>query len=1138
MKLMKKYFYSMLAATGLLLATSCSQEKELVDITGDESRTVTLSVKLPGQVESRTVNGKKIGDGTKATELIFAMYEKGGSEVLISKDTESGDAGIARADDGTFTVSVPMAKDLEYDLLFLAYNKGNCAFQIDATDPSNTNLKALKMNTTLKANVDEFDAFVGKETMGVNAEAQTTIYLKRPFAQVNAATTLQDLKDAKTLKAEVAYSNLVIKKVPDTYNVYDGVASGEANFTYESNFVLKCDNATEYPQNEKITVAGAEYYYLTLAYVLAGGVEEESTHEATFQFIRRDDNKVVSSMTITNLPIQRNYRTNVVGNLLTRNENYKIVIDEEFNPEDKNIYVGDLQAPEYNATSNTYYITNPAQLAWVAAATNGLERPVAVPTSRTATTESDFHNFQGETILLEADIDLGNYAWTPIGLLGNRYTNGFKGTFNGQNHTISNLSVDSKESAGLFANMHGGTIKNLKVKNVDIQSNHYAGAILAWSESSASVNIIDNCHVEDGKIVVTPALENGVYTDGDKVGGIVGYSYKNNINNCSVKNLEISAYNYVGGIVGYDNQGSEIKNNSVYETKIIADQTTHYPYDVNEGTHAGEIYGYATSHEKHENNIDEDVEVVKDGSDVIKKITNANELKQAINDAQNGAVLILEDGTYTGLFQIMNKQLTIRALNEGKAIIDGKIAIANSSTIVTLEDLVLTDVNPQSVESSAHQYLAKTAKSILGAYDATFIVKNCVVNITQPDNRGMWMQEGGNAEPTIVSNTIFNCNGNRPITYKANITIDGCTFNQQYRYAVQIWGADNDGTEKVVFTNNRIVNPNEEKEFAAGISVSGSYSLSNVMIEVANNTLESNKFSELFYTYELPTKEGLVVDMESCTITGATFILEEEVKNTILISNKEELVAFAEDVNNGNSYADKYVMLTTDIDLNNVEWTPIGGANGGKDSYKNNFAGVFNGNGKTIKNLKVTESTKCAGLFSTMCSGTIKNLTIDGVTLKTNHFAGAVLAWGETGAKSIIVDNCHVKNAVVTVIPDAKGDTFDNGDKAGGVVGWIHYGTISNCTAENIEITAYRDLGGIVGYVKNTIVENNKVNGAKITVDQVTNFYEVKTANAGPIIGRRDATPVENNNVYENVTFETLTKPDGDFDTPVEGGDF
>ncbi|MBQ2855772.1 MAG: hypothetical protein IJE78_01410 [Bacteroidaceae bacterium] len=1135
---MKKYFYSVLAATGLSLAASCSQDNELVNISGNESRTVTLKVNLPGQVESRTVNGKSIGDGSKATDLIFAMYEKGGSQVLISKDTQTGDAGIARANDGSFTVSVPMAKDLEYDLLFLAYNKDKCAFILDNTDPAATNLKALKMKTTLMANVDEFDAFVGKETMGVNAEAQTTIFLKRPFAQVNAATTLQDLKDAKTLKAEVAYSNLVIKKVPDTYNVYDGVASGEADYTYETNFVLKCDNATEYPENEKITVAGAEYYYLTLAYVLAGGVDDESTHDATFQFIRREDSKVVSSMNITNLPIQRNYRTNVVGNLLTRNENYKVVIDEDFNTEEKNIYVGDLQAPEYDATSKTYYITNPGQLAWVAAATNGLERPVAVPaTGRAASTETGFHNFQGEKILLEADIDLDNYAWTPIGLLGDRYTDGFKGEFDGQEHVISNLSVENQESAGLFAHVHGGIIKNLTVKNVSIKGSHYAGAIVAWSESSAVTNQVINCHIDGGEIAVVPVLKNGKYTNGDKVGGIVGYSYKSSITNCSAKNLEISAYNFVGGIVGYDNQGSTIKNNKVENVNIVADQTSHYPYDVDEGTHAGEIYGYATSTDNHADNTETEVEVVTSSSNVIKKITNADELKQAINDAQNGAVLILEDGTYAGLFRIENKQLTIRALNEGKAIIDGKIAIANASTIVTLEDLVLTDAHPQSVETSDHKFLAKTQKSILGAYDATFIVKNCIINITQENNRGMWMQEGGNAEPTMITNTIFNCNNQRPITYKANIIVDNCTFNNQYRYALQVWGADNDGTEKVVFTNNKIVNPSEAKEFAAGISVSASYSFSNVTIEVANNTLQSEKFSELFYTYEEASDLNMI-QMETCTINGATFILESDVKNTVLISTKEELKAFATDVNNGNSYAGKIVMLTADINLNNEEWIPIGGVNGGENSYQKNFAGIFDGNGKTIKNLKVTESTMCAGLFSTMCGGTIKNLSIDGATLATNHFAGAVLAWGESGSNQVIVDNCHVKNVIVTVIPNVKGDTFDNGDKAGGVVGWIHYGTISNCTAENIEITAYRDLGGIVGYVNFTIVKNNKVNGAKLTVDQATNFYGAKAANVGPVIGRIGGAPTESDNDYENVTFETLTKPDGDFDTPVEGGDF
>jgi len=309
---MKKYFYSLLAATGLLLATSCSQD-DLVNETGSESKVVTFKVNLPDQATSRAV-----GDGTKATELIFAMYEEDSDTPLIRKKISDTDDGNNTAD-GKFTVSVPMAKDIKYDLLFLAYNPDNCAFKIDESDPAQTNLKALKFKNKLTANLDAYDAFVGvKKSQGITASGTNSVPLTRPFAQVNAATS--DTGDAALLKSTVTKSEFCIYGVPSTYNVFEGEATGTMDVVFEKSAI---------PANETIIKDGTTYNYLTLAYVLAGGVEQASTHKAEFLFYR-EDGKQVSSLYFENFPIQRNYRTNVLGNLLTQVEDYTVTIQEGF----------------------------------------------------------------------------------------------------------------------------------------------------------------------------------------------------------------------------------------------------------------------------------------------------------------------------------------------------------------------------------------------------------------------------------------------------------------------------------------------------------------------------------------------------------------------------------------------------------------------------------------------------------------------------------------------------------------------------------------------------------------------------------------------------------------------------------------
>lgn len=313
---MKKYFYSLLAATGLLLATSCSQD-DLVNETGSESKVVTFKVNLPDQAASRAV-----GEGANATALIFAMYEEGSDEVVIAKDTYEDDTDndqtISRKDGGSFEVKVPMAKDIKYDLLFLAYNPENCAFNI-ASDPENTNLKALTFKNKLTANLDAYDAFVGvKKSQGITASGTNSVTLTRPFAQVNAATSDKD--DAALLKSAVTTSEFRIYGVPSTYNVFKKEATGTMEVVFEKSAI---------PANETITKDDKTYNYLTLAYVLAGGVEQASTHKAEFLFYR-EDGKQVSSLYFENFPIQRNYRTNVLGNLLTQEEDYTVTIQEGF----------------------------------------------------------------------------------------------------------------------------------------------------------------------------------------------------------------------------------------------------------------------------------------------------------------------------------------------------------------------------------------------------------------------------------------------------------------------------------------------------------------------------------------------------------------------------------------------------------------------------------------------------------------------------------------------------------------------------------------------------------------------------------------------------------------------------------------
>lgn len=195
--------------------------------------------------------------------------------------------------------------------------------------------------------------------------------------------------------------------------------------------------------------------------------------------------------------------------------------------------------------------------------------------------------FEDETVKLGADIDLAGFDWTPIeGIMEGSTKKVFKGTFDGQEHTISNLTVaiTGKASAGLFADCQG-TIKNLKLQNVNISGNYKAGAFVGNGLCSK----IENCHVNGGTITSTPYNKD----DANNVGGIVGYlsaELEAYVKNCSVTGLTITAYRDVAGIVGTANMSQVvIEKNKVSNTTIIADQTAGY-IEV-KAANAGEIVG-------------------------------------------------------------------------------------------------------------------------------------------------------------------------------------------------------------------------------------------------------------------------------------------------------------------------------------------------------------------------------------------------------------------------------------------------------------------------------------------------------------------------------------------------------------------
>jgi len=207
-------------------------------------------------------------------------------------------------------------------------------------------------------------------------------------------------------------------------------------------------------------------------------------------------------------------------------------------------------------------LSTPAQLVAFAAAVNGGS------------------TFEGKTVYLENDVDMTGIEWKPIGNVNGYPSKTFAGTFDGQNHTIANLTCDDKTAENATAGFFGsvtGDVKNLTMTDVTITSLHFAGAICGYCSTNCSV--FENCHVIGGTITSTPENKGSEYDNGDKVGGIIGLSQSGEvIKNCSVENVTIRAYRDLGGICGAS--GASVTGCSVKNSSIIQDNTNAYKTDI------------------------------------------------------------------------------------------------------------------------------------------------------------------------------------------------------------------------------------------------------------------------------------------------------------------------------------------------------------------------------------------------------------------------------------------------------------------------------------------------------------------------------------------------------------------------------
>lgn len=303
---MKKFFVMAVVALVGLMTTACSTDDAVSD--AENYATVSFTVAAP-EMATRT-----LGDGMTARNLSWGVYDADGN-YLPKLSSENAEPVVFPAGSLSTTVEIDLVNGKTYHVIFWAEADGS-PYKVDFESQLMT--YDYSEQNPLLANQEKYDAFFASHPIAeVKGPRTEPVELKRPFAQLNIAT-------ADTQKA--ADGGLVVDKTQvavttcNTLNLFSGVASGTQTHCYALSELI----------DDVIKVGSKEYDLLSMNYLLVNG-EKELVEVA---FTVAEGTSYSRTYNYQSVPLRRNYKTNIIGNLLTSTLDFEITINPFFAEEE------------------------------------------------------------------------------------------------------------------------------------------------------------------------------------------------------------------------------------------------------------------------------------------------------------------------------------------------------------------------------------------------------------------------------------------------------------------------------------------------------------------------------------------------------------------------------------------------------------------------------------------------------------------------------------------------------------------------------------------------------------------------------------------------------------------------------------
>ena len=1042
---MKKCF--LLMAGIILLVFAACQSDELANGGRNGEVAASFSVQLPGNGNDAVTRAATAGDGTSVNRCIMEIY--------LNDELYSRQIGAIQPDGLTAGFDVRLVTSQTYKFVFWADHVESVEGDAIKTDLhyNTADLRNIFMQGDYNGSGkdDTRDAFFASlEKLVTNAFSEN-VELTRPFGQLNIKTEdLASIPDNQKEEFVPVTAGLSFKNLYTGFNAATGDLLGEptavaykaASAVADANGNLTVDYL--FAPN---TAGGQHLVNMTLAVYNAAGGQ-------------------ITTKALNNIPVQRNYKTNVTGNLLTVDGKVNVMVTPAFSSpalSEKVIEVASVSEVAEALKTNTNVVVTEAPKE---AATISLPKyesgDVAVSITLPETSNDITINYTTETgeesKNAPKELNITAPSVSKIIIDASESTV----TLNGQSYTTveattadNTLIVESSVTIGTLTLKKGNVKLYGKITTSVSKDTGWSGTIIRCLDNQQSY---DNLIADNVSGYTSILIEREASFDASKV--------SDNASATVGKPMKIAA------------------NATIAHLKMHVDQAAVSPIEIIDGA-ANVVFDDLTVSSTNEQSL---VKVVGTG----QKVT-----------IRNGSLLLTSGKSNQSGFNIQNggHENTITALLEDTYIGFG----ATKLNVDKSQDYTYTDEKKGDFTKSAWSRAITVGYNSAKAYDGTAVtnltVNRCVFegvyyvintlhNVSlnvDVDNSILDGRAAFNIWSTAKAGSTFNVKNSKLIGRN-------CFSGPTEEFATVVLNDYNSNdVASVKYVRNNTITldncdvvsdnaPQTETNYQYGISMRSPYY--NKLILKNHTKFRETQTPRLPHVVDFNTNawrnEVLAdgsVNLDGCA-AGVTVLPSNKWSGhsyasvgtvaddgKIYIGDPDVLAGFIQGGANGKGAE---VVLVRDLDMGSHNITL-------STSFKSISNCTFNGNNHTIANYTLSNKLY-AGLLPNAISVTVRNLTLKHANItavddgKNNAYAGGFIgcAYGTN-----VVENCTLENSTVQGI-----------NKVGGIAGFQAENGISirNCTVKgsvvkvDTENQEYGQCGGILGYI-GSVAAANEVSG-------------------------------------------------------------